>query len=124
MPCGLASLEEIFRTEHGAVLQCSNKNCYWLEFAGDCTPFKVADFLNFRKQVDDIAIDELLSESALSADLTILMPFRSQRCFVLNVTEVLKLKELMQGAKFMMELPGVIKDCLKVSSLQRFNSQH
>ncbi|WP_134091232.1 DUF6686 family protein [Olivibacter sp. XZL3] len=117
MLCGLASLEEIYRTEHGAVLQCSNKNCYWLEFAGDCTPFKVADFLNFRKQVADIAVDELLYAPASSADLTILMPFRSQRCFVLTVTEVLRLKELLQGAKFMMELPGVIKDCLKVSSL-------
>lgn len=118
MLCGLASLEEIFRTEHGAVLQCSNKNCYWLEFAGDCTPFKVADFLSFRKQVNDIAIDELLCAPTSKSDLTILMPFRSQRCFVLNVTEVLRLKELMQGAKFMMELPGVIKDCLKVSSVQ------
>jgi len=120
MLCGLASLEEIFRTEHGAVLQCSNKNCYWLEFAGDCTPFKVADFISFRKQVDTIAVDELLCAPTSSSDLTILMPFRSQRCFVLNVTEVVRLKELMQGAKFMMELPGVIKDCLKVSSLQSY----
>jgi len=115
MLCGLANLEEIYRTTHGAVLQCSNKNCYWLEFLGDCTPFKVADFLNFKKQVEEIDLDKLLNDPSPHADLTILMPFRSQRCFVLSVTDVLNLKELMQGAKFMMELPGVIKDCLKVS---------
>lgn len=115
MLCGFASLEEIFRTDHGAVLQCSNKNCYWLDFAGDCTSFKVADFIQFRRQVEEINIDEMMSDPSPRADYTILMPFRSQRCFVLSARDVLNLKELMQGAKFMMELPGVIKDCLKVS---------
>jgi len=79
MLCGFANLEEIFRTEYGAVLQCNNKNCYWLEFAGDCTPFRVADFLSFKKQVNSIDVDELLCHPDPHADLTILMPHRSQR---------------------------------------------
>lgn len=115
MLCAFASLDEIFRTDFGAVMQCSNKNCYWLAFAGDCTPFKVADFLNFRKQVEAIDVDQILYDPKRGADYTIIMPFRSQRCFVLSLTDVLQLKELMCGAKFMMELPGVIKDCLNVS---------
>jgi len=115
MLCGFASLEEVFRTEFGAVLQCSNKNCYWLEFAGDCTPFKVADFLHLRKKIEEIDISELLFDPSPRADFTIIMPFRSQRCFVLSVSDVLNLRDLMQGAKFMMELPGVIKDCLKAA---------
>jgi len=116
MLCQLAQLEEVFSTDHGSVFQCSNKNCYWLSFLGDTTPFKVADFIHFRKQVEDIDIDRLLHDPSPRADFTILMPFRSQRCFVLTVVDVLNLKELLQGAKFMMELPGVIKDCLNVVS--------
>ncbi|GAA4780356.1 hypothetical protein GCM10023231_04190 [Olivibacter ginsenosidimutans] len=115
MLCGFAHLEEVFRTVHGAVLQCSNKNCYWLEFMGDCTPFKVADFIQFKKQIEEIDLDSLLNDPSPRADYTILMPFRSQRCFVLTLNELLNLREIMEGAKFMMELPGFIKDCLHIS---------
>jgi len=115
MPCGLASLEEIFRTTHGVVFQCSNKNCYWLDFGGDCTPFKVNDFIQLKKQVEQIDIDAMLLDPRPGAEIAIIMPFRSHRCFVLQVEDVINLRELLRGAKFMMELPGLIKDCLKIS---------
>jgi hypothetical protein len=43
------------------------------------------------------------------------MPFRTERCFILAVEDVLQLRELLDGAKFMMELNSVVRTCLQVS---------
>jgi len=63
MVCPLANVEEVFVTESGAVYQCSRKNCYWLEFDGKTTSFKVSDFFYFKKRIDSIDID-LMAEEA------------------------------------------------------------
>ncbi|SEM90413.1 hypothetical protein SAMN05216436_10914 [bacterium A37T11] len=113
MPCPFAKLEEVYQTQHGAVYQCSNQNCYWLDFAGDKTAFRVADFLHFKKKVDSIDVASLIIDSSRHADYTILMPFRSERCFALTLNDLLNLRELLDGARFMIELNSVIKSCLK-----------
>ncbi|MBE8715184.1 DUF6686 family protein [Sphingobacterium hungaricum] len=110
--CPLASVEEVFETEHGGVYQCSRKNCYWLEFKETTTSFKVNDFLLFKKRIDQIDIENMLSNSGRTFDFEIIMPFRSERCFVLNVHEILQLKEVLAGAKFMIELNSQVKQCL------------
>lgn len=118
MLCGFAALEEVFRTEEGAVYQCGNKNCYWLEFAGDCTPFKVADFLRFKRMVDEIDLDTMVTDSSRRSDFTILMPYRCQRCFLLDVKGVLALQNLLEGAHFAMQLTGVLNECFRMSELR------
>lgn len=112
MICELVKLEEIYRTADGAVLQCNNKNCFWLEFSGDTTPFRVADFLQFKRKVDEIDLEEMLVDPSRKSDYTVLMPFRSQRCFVLSLAQLLALKELLKGAMFMLDLNSLIKACL------------
>ncbi|MFC7526417.1 hypothetical protein ACFQRK_20835 [Parapedobacter sp. GCM10030251] len=113
MVCPLANFEEVYRTDHGAVYQCSRQNCYWLEFAGDTTAFKVNDFFAFKKKIDAIDISAMIIDPSRTADFTILMPFRTPRCFVLDINDVLNLRELMNGAKFMIELNSVVNACLK-----------
>ncbi len=112
MHCPFAKLEEVFETQYGAVYQCSNQNCYWLEFAGDKTAFRVADFLQFKKKVDSIDIAALIIDSSRRADYTILMPFRSERCFALTLNDVLHLRELLDVARFMIELNSIVQSCL------------
>ena len=106
------NLEEIFRTPHGVVYQCNRSNCFWLEFAGGISAFKTSDFLHFKKQVEQIDIQEMAQNTARFADLVILNPFRSERCFVLTLTDVLNLRELLQGAKVMLDLNSMLYDCL------------
>ncbi len=106
-------LNELFRSEHGAVYQCSKNNCYWLEFNGETSSFKVSDFLRFKQDVDAINVAELLINSARSADFTILMPHRCNRCFLLSAMDILNLRELLSGAKFMIELNSFLSVCLK-----------
>lgn len=113
--CPLAHVEEVFSTEAGAVYQCSRKNCFWLEYKKETTSFSVSDFLKFKKRIDTIDVARMLHDATRSSDFEIIMPFRTERCFILSVEDVLELRELLHGAKFMMELNSVIRTCLQVS---------
>lgn len=109
-------LEEIYKNDDGAVYQCSTRNCYWLEFKGEATAFKVTDFLRFKKNIDALNIEDLLIDSSRSADFTILMPFRCNRCFVLTALELVQLKELLDAARYMIELNSLLAICLEKRS--------
>ena len=117
MICPLANFEEIFQTESGAVYQCSRRNCYWLDFQGSTTAFKVRDFFAFKKRIDSIDIEMMLSNSSRAFDFEIVMPFRTDSIFILSPQDILKLKEILSGAKFMIELNSEIKACLQSKAI-------
>lgn len=120
MICPLANVEEVFKTEVGAVYQCSRKNCYWLEFQDTTTSFSVSDFLLLKKRIDSIDIENMLCDSSRSSDFEIVMPFRTERCFLLSVEDILNLREILDGAKFMIELNGQIKSFLRRGAVFAF----
>jgi hypothetical protein len=105
-------LIEIFRTGHGAVYQCNRQNCFVVEFAGGASPFKVHDFLALKKHLDAIDIQEMAQNTSRVADVAIVMPPRSERCFVLTLTDVLCFRELLQGARTMLQLNSLMHECL------------
>jgi hypothetical protein len=113
MICPFANFEEVYKTEHGAVYQCSRQNCYWLDFGGNTTAFKVKDFFAFKRKIDGIDISAMIIDPSRTADFTIVMPFRTPRCFVLDINDVLNLRELLDGAKFMITMNSVVQACLK-----------
>ncbi|WP_367210097.1 DUF6686 family protein [Sphingobacterium sp. R2] len=118
--CPLAQVEEVFSTTAGKVYQCSRKNCFWLEYNKETTSFSVSDFFMFKKRIDAIDIEHMLHDTTRSSDFEIIMPFRTERCFILAVEDVLQLRELLDGAKFMIELNSVIRTCLQVSPFAVF----
>lgn len=120
MICPLANVEEVFKTDKGAVYQCSRKNCYWLEFQDSTTSFKVSDFFLFKKHIDKIDIEQMICDSSRSSDFELVMPFRTDRCFILNVEDILNLREILAGAKFMLELNGQIKTILRRDAVLAF----
>jgi hypothetical protein len=104
-------LIEIFRTAHGTVSQCNRQNCFMVEFAGSSSPFTVHDFLALKQHLDAVDVNEMAHNTARSADVVILMPPRSERCFVLTLTDVLYFRELLQGAKVMLKLNTLMQEC-------------
>lgn len=123
MICPLAQVEEVFKTTHGAVYQCSRKNCYWLEFQQTTTAFKISDFFLFKKRIDALDITRMLADTSRAADFEIIMPHRTERCFILSVHDILNLKEILAGAKFMIELNSEVKKILRkdcVLAIQSF----
>ena len=103
--------EEIFKTAHGAVYQCNRQNCFLIAFAGGISAFKVHDFLQLKNSVEAIDITEMAQNSSRFADVAILMPTRSERCFVLTLTDVLNFRELLQGARAMLKIKSMLYDC-------------
>ncbi|QBQ41984.1 hypothetical protein [Sphingobacterium psychroaquaticum] len=113
MICPLAEVEEVFKESFGAVYQCSRKNCYWLEFKDTTTAFKISDFFLFKKTIDAIDIEKMLSDTSRTADFELVMPHRTDRCFILSAQDVLNLREVLAGAKFMIELNSEVKRILR-----------
>ncbi|WP_207426316.1 hypothetical protein [Pedobacter sp. SYSU D00535] len=105
-------LVEVFKTEQGIVYQCNRQNMFCLEFSGVSSFFKITDFLDFIKKVNKIDIEAMASSTSPGSDIAILMPHYTERCFVLTMTDVLKLRELLSGAKFMLQLNSMIFQCL------------
>jgi len=117
MVCPLANVEEVFKSEFGAVYQCSRKNCYWLEFQNTTTSFKVGDFIRFKKRIDAIDVEKMLCDSSRSSDFEIVMPFRTERCFILTVEDILNLRDILAGAKFILELKGTVDAIMQRGAL-------
>lgn len=117
MICPLAQVEEVYKTTEGAVYQCSRKNCYWLEFQQTTTAFKVSDFFLFKKCIDSLDIAGMLADSSRTADFEIIMPHRTERCYILSVSDILNLREILAGAKFMIELNSEVKSILRKDCL-------
>ncbi|TDS07499.1 hypothetical protein [Sphingobacterium paludis] len=117
MNCPLANVEEVFATAQGAVYQCSRKNCYWLEFQHTTTAFRISDFFSFKKRIDAINVASMIDDASRRSDFEIVMPFRTERCFLLAVQDILALREILAGAKFMIELNSEVKKMLRKGSV-------
>ena len=105
-------LIEIYKTEHGTVYQCNSKNAFCLEFGNNRSFFKISDFLNFIKKINKIDVAEMAKNTARHADIAIIMPHYTDRCFVLTITDVLNLKDILNGAKFMLQLNSILRECM------------
>lgn len=119
MCCSSFQKKTIFATDSGQVLQCDHQNCYILDFKGQVSLFKVHDFLSFKKRIDGVDIEAMLSDSSRGSDYELVTPFRCTVFFVLNVTDILQLRELLDGAKFIIELNSLLNS----KSIRLFSDQ-
>ena len=106
-------MTEVFKTKHGCVYQCDNENCFWVEFAGTLTPFKFHCFLRLKQLVDRIDIDAMVNNPHNNADLEIISPCSCERCYTLTLPEIIRFKNLLAGAKVMLELNSILHERLK-----------
>ncbi|CAN5245763.1 hypothetical protein BH23BAC1_BH23BAC1_13300 [soil metagenome] len=103
---------EVYRTDAGVVSQCNNKNCLWINFAGESVSYKIDQFFTLKKIVDNININDMINCTEKAADLAIIAPIFSQKIYILNLIEVLSFKELLSGAKVMLELNSIVYEKL------------
>ncbi|WP_276499210.1 hypothetical protein [Pontibacter litorisediminis] len=105
-------LPDIYTSEAGAVYQCDRHNRLLLRFAGELTVLKLDAFLRLKQAVDSIDLDAMASSPDRSSDFGIVTVCGCDRCFVLTLTELHDLKELLAGAKFVLELNRMLHECL------------
>jgi hypothetical protein len=106
-------LNELYRTVRGVVYQDDVNNCFTLEFMGRKTVFKVYEFLHFKKSIDNINLADLFLNDQ-DQDLQIIHHKNSDQLFVITLCDLVALKELLSGAKVMLELNSII--CSRLST--------
>jgi hypothetical protein len=102
-----STLYEIFRTPNGCVYQCDQTSKFVLDFAGHTTAFSVLCFFSLKRKVDKINLVTFFSSD--SSGIEIINPCGSERIYVLSASQLAEFKELLDGAKVMLELNSIIK---------------
>lgn len=104
-------LIEVFSTAKGCVYQSDSQNAFWIEFGGKITPFKTNCFLKLKGVVDNINLAERIT-CPHSADCEIIKMGKCNDFYVLTLCELVAFKELINGAKVMLELNSIIRERL------------
>ena len=103
---------EVFKTKNGAIYQSDSENCWYIDFAGKLARFDYRNLLKLKKAVYQIDIEGLLLNSDKAPDLEIIFICACDHCYVLSLLQIIKLKDLLQGAFTMLELNHIIYDRL------------
>jgi hypothetical protein len=103
---------ELYANEVGAVFQCDRKNRLMLHFAGTLNVLKVDTFLRLKQAVDSINLEQMAANPSRSSDYEIVSVCGCDRCFVLCLTDLYALRDLLAGAKFTLELNRMLHECL------------
>jgi hypothetical protein len=104
--------KEIFRTQNGCVYQCDKKRCFAVDFSGYMTEYKIPCFFALKKLVDGIDLNAMALNAEKASDIEIISPCGSERCYVLTLTELLEFKELLAGARVMLQLNSILHERL------------
>jgi hypothetical protein len=104
--------KEIYRTPNGCVYQSDEKRCFVIDFGGFVTDYKFPCFFALKKLVDQIDVDAMLLDPSNSSDVEIISPCGSERCYVLTLSQVLEFKELLAGARVMLQLNSILHERL------------
>ena len=106
---------ELFRTSRGVVYQDDKNGLFILEFMNKTARFKVQEFLHFKKAIDLLDLDDLFINE--KQDLQIIHHKNSDHLFVVTLCDLVTLKELLNGAKVMLELNSILSTRLASCSL-------
>ena len=108
----LANFKEIYRTPNGCVYQCDQKRCFGIDFGGYMTEYKLPCFFALKKLIDGVDLDAMALNSRKSSDFEIISPCGSERCYVLSLSQLLEFKELLSGARVMLQLNSILHERL------------
>lgn len=108
----LDTMQEIFTTESGAVYQCDKRSRLFVDFAGSVTAYKVDTFLRLKKAVDSIDLSSMATNTGRCSDYELITLCGCDRMYVLSLPEVYNFKELLSGARFVLELNSMLHECL------------
>lgn len=107
--------KELYSNKMGVIYQSDALNMLYIQFGGSITPLNITCFLCLKKQIEKISLEEMANN--LETDVEIFTPCACDRLFVLTLSEAYYLKDLLAGAKTMLELNRIIHDKLYRFSL-------
>ena len=105
------SWQELYQNTKGTVYQCALTNRFIVDFCGEQTAFSVLDFRQFRRMVEAVDLRQMALMTDDAHDVAILSPPRTDRCFVLTLCELVHLRDLLSGTRFVQDLYRLIDEC-------------
>lgn len=103
-------LVEVFSTPFGSVHQYDKGNCIYLNFSGRKAQYKLACLQRLKKVIDNIDLARMTDIDHPGIEIIFLCG--AEECFVLDLQEIINLKELINGAFTMLELNSILTDRL------------
>ncbi len=104
-------LIEVYSTPNGSVFQSDAENCVYLKFSGKTTKYKFACLQRLKKVIDHVDLERMTDVDHPGIEIIFLCG--AEDCFVLDIKEIINLKELLNGTFAMFQLNTIIKDRLQ-----------
>lgn len=103
-------LIEVFSNKTGSVFQSDKENCIYLHFSGKTAKYKFACLQRLKKVIDNVDLIRMTDVDHPGIEIIFLCG--AEDCFVLDIKEIIDLKELLNGTFAMFQLNNIIKDRL------------
>ena len=103
-------LVEIYSNSKGAVYQCDESNQFVVRFLDTTTYFSVRQFIDFKRVINQINLNIMLERIEREFDLELIYLPQKDELYTLEICEIYHLKELLAGAKAMLELHSFLNE--------------
>ena len=113
-----ASLIALFDTKKGRSYQCDSSNSIVIDFAGHRSSYKLKDFLVFQRMVNRVDILDLIYDLSDRADSVLIETAKKNFSISLNICEIVMLRDLLNGTKFVLNMNSMLCEVLNYDSLQ------
>jgi len=106
-------MTEVFSVDQAKFYQSDSDEQFCIVLNDDSFRFKLCDLIKFKNKLNSIDLSALLLSAHCDVEL-IYLP-HIDRFLLLNIREILVLKELLSGAFAMMELNSIIQRAFRFS---------
>ncbi len=100
--------ESVYTTKNCKVRQCDTNNSFFVTIWGETMEMKVCSLLIFKQRIFKIDLENLLLEDH-NQGIEIVNFNCHNRVFVFNATEVIELRNLLEGTLAMLEMNSMIQ---------------
>ncbi|MCC5920391.1 MAG: hypothetical protein LAT68_08945 [Cyclobacteriaceae bacterium] len=105
--------KEVFMTQNAGLNLCEKREQFILNFQNTSLELKICELIKLRNKINEVDIIHMLSVD--TPDIEVFYLPMSQRFLILNLREILELKELLSGSFVMLDLNTTIQ---KITSRQ------
>ncbi|MFY7827929.1 MAG: hypothetical protein ACOVQ4_12430 [Flectobacillus sp.] len=112
-----SALHELYQNSKGSTYQCDLTNRIHVQFNGMLAIFRIQDFLAFRRKVLSVDIHEMIFNLSDNFDYELVEAPQAQLSWKLTLCEIVQLRDLLDGTKFVLMLNSMICEVLGESAI-------
>lgn len=116
MPFTVKHPNELFSTSKGFSFQCDKSSRIVINFGEMVASFRIQDFLNFRRVVNNIDIKSKIFDLSDESDFEFVEAPQLNINQKLTLCELIQLRDLVNGTHFAIELNSLLHSILYVES--------